>query len=109
MCAVENMWVTFIFISFISFSHIFLVFSHKWFASLAKFIPKKAMTNLDSILKSKDTKGLYSQSYGFSSSHVPVWELDHKGGWAPKNWCFQSVLLEKTLKSSLHSKKIYLK
>ena len=37
-------------------------------------------------------KGLYSQSYGFSSSHVKMWELDHKEGWAPKNWCFQIVL-----------------
>ena len=34
-------------------------------------------------------KGLYSGSYGFSSSHVWMWELDHKEGWAPKNWCFQ--------------------
>ena len=33
-------------------------------------------------------KGPYSQSYGFPSSHVPMWELDHKEGWAPKNWCF---------------------
>ena len=64
------------------------------------------MTNLDSILKSKDTKGPSSQSYGFSSSRVPMWELDCKEGWAPKNWCFQNVVLEKTLESSLHSKKI---
>ena len=35
-------------------------------------------------------KGLYSQSYGFSSSHVQTWELDHKEGWAPKKWCFQT-------------------
>ena len=42
-------------------------------------------------------KGPYSQSYGFSSSHVRMWELDHKEGWAPKNWCFQTVVLEKTL------------
>ena len=46
-------------------------------------------------------KGPYSQSYGFSSSHVWMWELDHKEGWAPKNWCFQTVVLEKTLESSL--------
>ena len=38
----------------------------------------------------------YSQSYGFFSSHVWMWELDHKEGWAPKNWCFQIVVLEKT-------------
>ena len=52
---------------------------------------RKAMTNLDSILKSRDItdKGPYSQSYGFSSSHVWMWELDHKERWAPKNWCFE--------------------
>ena len=44
-------------------------------------------------------KGLYSQSYGFSSSHVQMWQLDHKEGWAPKNWCFWTVVLEKTLQS----------
>ena len=42
-------------------------------------------------------KGLSSQSHGFSSSHIQMWELDHKEGWAPKNWCFQIVVLEKTL------------
>ena len=52
-------------------------------------------------------KGLYSQSYGFSSSHVQLWELDLKEGWAPKNWCFQTVL-EKTFESSLNSKEIKL-
>ena len=41
-------------------------------------------------------KGLSSQSCGFSSSHVRMWELDHKEGWALKNWCFQTVVLEKT-------------
>ena len=51
-------------------------------------------------------KGLSSQSYDFSSSHVWMWELDHKEGWAPKNWCFWTVLLEKTLESSLDCRKI---
>ena len=51
-------------------------------------------------------KGPYSQSHGFSSSHVHMWEVDHKEGWAPKNWCFWTVVLEKTLKSSLDSKDI---
>ena len=41
-------------------------------------------------------KGLYSQSYGFSSSHVLMWELDPKEGWALKNWCFHIVVLDKT-------------
>ena len=49
-------------------------------------------------------KGPYSESYGFSSSHVWVWELDHKEGWT--NWYFWTVLLEKTLESSLDSKDI---
>ena len=51
--------------------------------------------------------GLYSQSYGFSSSHVQMWELDHKEGWAPKNCCFWTVVLEKTLENPLHSKEIH--
>ena len=50
--------------------------------------------------------GLHNQSYGFSSSHIRMWELDHKEGWVPKNWCFQIVVLEKTLESSLDCKKI---
>ena len=69
---------------------------------------RKAMTNLESILQSRDitaNKGLYSQSYGFSSSHLRMWELDNEG-WALKNWCFQTVVLEKTLESSLECKEI---
>ena len=50
--------------------------------------------------------GLYSQSYGFSSSHVWIWELDHKEGWRMKNWCFWIVMLEKTLESPLNCKEI---
>ena len=46
-------------------------------------------------------KGLSSQSYGFSSSHVWMWELDYKESWAPKDWCFWTVVLEKTLESPL--------
>ena len=51
-------------------------------------------------------KGPYSQGYGFSSSHVWVWQLDHKEGWAWKNWCFWTVVLEKTLESPLDCKEI---
>ena len=51
-------------------------------------------------------KGLSTQSYGFSSSHVWMWELDYKESWALKNWCFWTVVLEKTLESSLDSKDI---
>ena len=68
---------------------------------------RKAMTNLDSIKTQRyhfAYKGPYSQSYGFSSSHVWIWELDHKGGWALKNWCFWTVVLENTLESPLENK-----
>ena len=62
---------------------------------------RKVMTKLDTILKSRDmtlpTKVRSSQSYGFSSSHVRTWELDYKESWAPKNWCFWTVVLEKTV------------
>ena len=54
------------------------------------------------------SKGLYSESYGFSSSHVWMRELDSKEGWVPKNWCFWIVVLEKTLESPLNSKEIKL-
>ena len=71
---------------------------------------RKAMTNLDNILESRDitllTKGLYGESYGFSSSHVWMWELDHKENWVLKNWCFWTVVLEMTLWSPLDCKEI---
>ena len=51
-------------------------------------------------------KGLYTQNYGFSNSHVRMWELDHREGWALKNWCFQTMVLEKTLESPLDCKGI---
>ena len=51
-------------------------------------------------------KGLSSQNFGFSSRHVWVWELDYKESWAQKNWCFWTVVLEKTLESLLDSKEM---
>ena len=51
-------------------------------------------------------KGPSSQSYHFSSSHIWMWELDYKEGWRPKNWCFWTVALEKTLESPSESKEI---
>ena len=48
----------------------------------------------------------YGETYGFSSSHVQMWELDHKDDWGPKNWCFQIVVLKKTLESSLDNREI---
>ena len=53
-------------------------------------------------------KGLSSQSYGFASSQIWMWELDHKEGWALKNWCSWTVVLEKTLESPLDCKEIRL-
>ena len=69
---------------------------------------RKAITNLDNVLKSRDVadKGLSSQSYGFSSSHVWMWELGYKESWVLKNWCFWTVMLEKTLESPLDCKEI---
>ena len=71
---------------------------------------RKAMTNLDNILKKQRhyfaDKGPYTQSYGFSISHVWMWELNNKKVWAPKNWCFWTVVLEKTLESHLDCKEI---
>ena len=71
---------------------------------------RKAMTNLDIILKSRDMmlpkKGLPSQSYVFSSSHVWMWELGYKENWGLKNGCFCTVVLEKTLESPLDCKEI---
>ena len=68
---------------------------------------RKAMTNLDSILKSRDitfpTK-VYLIKALVSSSHVWMWELDYKESWVPKNWCFWTVVLEKTLESPLDCK-----
>ena len=67
------------------------------------------MTNLDSIFKSRHyfaNEGPTSQGYGFSSGHVWMWELDCEEGRAPKNWCFWTVVLEKTLESPLDCKEI---
>jgi len=71
---------------------------------------RKVMTNLDSKSKTRDIadKVPSSQSYGFSSSHVWMWELDYKESWVLKNWCFWTVVLEKTLESPLDCKEIQL-
>ena len=53
-------------------------------------------------------KGPFGQGYGFSSGHVWLWELDYKESWVPKNWCFWTVVLEKTLASPLDCKEIQL-
>ena len=74
-------------------------------------LARKVMTDLDSILKNKRhyfaNKGPSSQGYGFSSSHVWMWELDYNKSWEPKNWCFWTVVLEKTLESPLDCVEIH--
>ena len=68
---------------------------------------RKVMINLESILKSRHyfvNKGLSSHGYGFSCGHVWMWELDCEESWALKNWCFWTVVLEKTLESPLDCK-----
>ena len=70
---------------------------------------RKAITNLDSILKSRDITLLtevHLVKAIFSSSHVQMWELDHKDGLVLKNWCFWTVVLEKTTESPLDCKEI---
>ena len=71
---------------------------------------RKVITNLDSILKSRDialpTKVRLVKAMVFSSSYVWMWELDCEESWAPKNWCFWTVVLEKTLESPLDCKEI---
>ena len=71
---------------------------------------RKAMATLDSILKSRDITLLTMvhivKVMVFPSSHVRMWELDHKEGWMPKNWCFRIAVLKKTLESPLDNKEI---
>ena len=71
---------------------------------------RKVMTNLDSILKSRDialsTKVCLVKAMVFFSSHAWLWELDYKESWALKNWCFWTVVLEKTVESPLDYKEI---
>ena len=95
--------------------------SHKILRHL--LVRRKPMTNLDSYEKANHfanskvantlpnsyhfaNKGPYSQSYGFSNSHVWMWELDHQEGCVPKNWWFWIVVLEKSLESPLDCKEI---
>ena len=71
---------------------------------------RKAMTNLDSVLKNRDitlpTKVHLVKAMVFSCGHVWMWELDSEESWAPKNWCFWTVVLDKTLESPLDCKEI---
>ena len=85
-----------------------------WMVTAAKKLKdtcslEEKLTNLDSIFKSRDyftNKGPSSQSYGFPSSHVWMWEFDYKESWEPKKWRFWPVVLEKTLEGPLDCKEI---
>ena len=121
----EGPWLTFQFL--LCFLCLFILytpgkFEHLYFPGNSQFqisflsvvimllLGRKVMTNLNSILKSSKkktfaNKGLPSQSYGFSSSHIWMWKLDYKESWVPKNWWFWTMVLEKTLESPLDSYK----
>ena len=82
-------------------------FSHE--TKIDLLLERKSLTNLEHIKNQRHyfaNKDPSSQSYGFSSSHVWMWELDHKESWAQKNWCFWTVVPEKTLGSTLGCKEI---
>ena len=83
-------------------------YSHKIKRCL--LLERKAMTNLDSLLKSRELTLLMEvhivKAVSFFSSHVQIWELDHKEGWALKNWCLWIVVLDKTLESPLDCREI---
>ena len=89
---------------------LYIPHNFKWLWLVSLLLGRKVMTNLDSILKKQRhyfaNKGPSSQGCGFSSSHVWMWELDYKESWAPKNWCFWTVVLEKTLESPLDCKEV---
>ena len=73
------------------------------------FLGRKAIINRQHIKKQRHyfaNKGPSSQGYGFSSNHLQIWESDYKERWAPKNWCFWTMVLEKTLESPLDCKEI---
>ena len=80
------------------------------FSTVCMLLRRKAMTNLNNMLKSRDITLPISvhivKAMGFPSSHVQMWELNHKEAWMPNNWCFQTVALEKMLESPLDWKEI---
>ena len=101
----EKLWQAFNSVQWLSHDRLF---STPWTAAHQAFL---SITNSQSLLTQKQRhrfadKGPSHQSYGFSGSHIWMWELDHKEGWMPKNWCFQTVVLEKTIESPLDSKDI---
>ena len=101
----EKLWQAFSSVQSLSHDRLFAT---PWTAAYQAFL---SITNSQSLLIQKQRhhfadKGTSPQSYGFSRSQIRMWELDHREGWMPKNWCFQTVVLEKTVESPLDSKEI---
>ena len=115
-----SLMILFISVALVAFSHFLFMTLFKYFTLYLNILHlqikrcfllgRKVMINLESILKSRDitlpTKVRLTQGYGFSSSQVYLWELDYKESWVLKNWCFCTVVVEKTLESPLHCKEI---
>ena len=80
------------------------------FSTVCMLLRRNAMTNLDNMLKSRDItlpiRVHIVKAMGFPSSHVQMWELNHKEAWMSNNWCLQTVALEKMLESPLDCKEI---
>jgi len=70
------------------------------------FLGRKVMTNLCRKIRGITLPTKARQDYGFSHGHIWMWDLDYKEGWAPKNWCFRTAMLEKTLESPFDCKEI---
>ena len=83
-----------------------LWFSPAYIVGFAVILNRIDSYCLWSVIVNIVNKGQSSQGYGFSSGHVWMWELDYKESWVPKNWCFWTVVLEKTLESPLNCKEI---
>ena len=87
--------------------HFWVCTQKNWKQDLKSYLSTHVHSNIiHNSWKVKATQGPSSQSYGFSSGYVWMWELDYKGSQAPKNWCFWTVVLEKTLQSPLDGKEI---
>ena len=83
-----------------------LIGSHLWGRTWLKLLSSSSRQHIKKQRHYFVNKGPSSQGYGFSSGHVWIWELDYKESWALKNWCFWTVVLEKTLESPLDCKEI---
>ena len=86
--------------------HVLMIRSGRWGQQHPRQVLSRIFLDLSFILHPTFGKSLCSQSHGFSSSHVWMWELDCEESWVPTNWCFWTVVLEKTLESPLDCEEI---